>query len=557
MVRGRLRRLGNEGMKKRSALFSQLVRRRGLTQEFLSPKYEDLSDPFLLSDMTQAVERILLAVERGEKVVVYGDYDVDGVTASVVMKEALGFAGVKEVEILLPDRFVDGYGMNEGAVKKIVTSGAGLVVTVDCGSGSGKVISALKKKNVDCVVTDHHEILEMPEDAVAVVNPKREDYKVRPCNLAGVGVAFKVAQAVNMRMNGGVCNGQEKWLLDLVAIGTVCDSMVLTGENRILTVFGMKVLGKTRRAGLIELIKLAGVQKINTHAIGFQIGPRLNASGRMQTATKSLRLMLADGQAGAFALAKELEDLNKERRTAQDKAIGEIESAGISEDPVLVARGDCHEGVVGIVAGRLTERYRRPSFVFAEVEGGLLKGSGRSFGEFALADCITHCQKILVTGGGHNFACGVTIASSNYEQFKTAVNEYYRELGLKNQERFLMTKEDLVVEDLGELTEDFLEELSLLEPYGEGNPEPVFKLCGVLVLSTKRMGAEGKHLRLDVRGKDGGIMKLIAFCAQDEWFAVEEGEKVDVLVGLEMNEWNGVRTVEGKILSVERTDSIW
>jgi len=504
--------------------------------------------------MTRAVERILLARERGEKVVVYGDYDVDGVMASVVMKEALGFAGVKEVEILLPDRFVDGYGMNESAVKKIVTSGAKLVVTVDCGSGSGKVISTLKKKGIDCIVTDHHEILEVPKDAVAVVNPKRGE---EGRDLAGVGVAFKVAAAVNARMNGGMCNGQEKWLLDLVAIGTVCDSMMLTGENRTLVAFGMKVLAKTRRKGLIELMRLAGVNKVNAHAIGFQIGPRLNASGRMQTATKSLRLMLTDGQAGAFALAKELEDLNKERRMAQDKAISEIESAGISEDPVLVVKGNCHEGVIGIVAGRLTEQYRRPSFVFTEIEGGLLKGSGRSFGEFALADCITHCQKILVAGGGHNFACGVTIASSDYEQFKTAVNEYYRELGLKNQERFLMTKEDLVVEDLGELTEDFLEELSLLEPYGEGNPEPVFKLCDALVLSTKRMGTEGKHLRLDVRGKDGKIMKLIAFCARDEWFGVEEGEKVDVLVGLEVNEWNGVRTVEGKILSVERTDSIW
>lgn len=541
-------------MKKRSVLFSQLVRRRGLTQGFLSPRYEDLSGPFLLPDMTRAVERILLARERGEKVVVYGDYDVDGVMASVVMKEALGFAGVKEVEILLPDRFVDGYGMNESAVKKIVTSGAKLVVTVDCGSGSGKVISTLKKKGIDCIVTDHHEILEVPKDAVAVVNPKRGE---EGRDLAGVGVAFKVAAAVNARMNGGMCNGQEKWLLDLVAIGTVCDSMMLTGENRTLVAFGMKVLAKTRRKGLIELMRLAGVNKVNAHAIGFQIGPRLNASGRMQTATKSLRLMLTDGQAGAFALAKELEDLNKERRMAQDKAISEIESAGISEDPVLVVKGNCHEGVIGIVAGRLTEQYRRPSFVFTEIEGGLLKGSGRSFGEFALADCITHCQKILVAGGGHNFACGVTIASSDYEQFKTAVNEYYRELGLKNQERFLMTKEDLVVEDLGELTEDFLEELSLLEPYGEGNPEPVFKLCDALVLSTKRMGTEGKHLRLDVRGKDGKIMKLIAFCARDEWFGVEEGEKVDVLVGLEVNEWNGVRTVEGKILSVERTDSIW
>jgi len=540
-------------MEKRSELFAQLVRRRGYSEEFLSPKYEDLADPFLLPDMEKAVGRILEAGKRDERVVIYGDYDVDGVSASVVMKEALEFAGVKEVEILLPDRFVDGYGMNEGAVGKILKLKAKLVVTVDCGSGSGKVIAKLKEKGVDCIVTDHHEIREVPEEAVAVVNPKRgEEGK----DLAGVGVAFKVATAVNMRMNGGVCNGQEKWLLDLVAIGTVCDSMVLTGENRTLVAFGMKVLEKTRRKGLIELMRLAGVNKVNAHAIGFQIGPRLNASGRMRTAMKSLQLLLAEGQAKAFALAKELNELNKERRRAQTQAMSEIESEGISDDAVLVVKGNCHEGVIGIVAGRLTEQYRRPSFVFTGMEGGLLKGSGRSFGEFALADCITHCQKMLVAGGGHNFACGVTIANSDFEEFKREVNNFYKNLELKDQERFFKREEDLAVTNISELSEEFCEELDLLEPYGEGNPEAVFRLRGVLVLTAAKMGVDEKHLRLDVRGEDGKIMKLIAFFAQEEWFGVEEGEKVDVLVNLEINEWNGTRSVEGKILGVERTDSI-
>jgi len=540
-------------MKKWSTLFSQLMRKRGLGEEFLQPKYEDLEDPFLLPDMEKAVGRILKAGERGEKVVVYGDYDVDGVCASVVMREALKFAGVEEVEILLPDRFVDGYGMNEGVIDEIVGSGASLVVTVDCGSGSGKVISALKGRGVDAIVTDHHEIDDVPEDAVAVVNPKRSTVGGE---LGGVGVAFKVAVAVNMRANGGGCDGQEKWLLDLVAIGTVCDAMVLTGENRILVAFGMKVLGKTRRAGLRELMKLAGVRDINTKALGFQIGPRLNASGRISTATKSLRLLLADARAEAFALAKELEELNKERKKVQTEAIDEIEKAGILEDPVLVVTGDCHEGVVGIIAGRLMERYKRPSFVFARAEGGLLKGSGRSFGEFALADCITHCQKMLVAGGGHNFACGVTIANSDYEAFKMEVNDYYRGLKLKDQKRFLAVREDLAVEDLGDLTEEFVEELSLLEPYGEGNPEPVLKLSGVLVLSADKMGSDGRHLRLNVRGRDGKTMKLVAFYAEDAWFEVEEGERVDVLVTLDVNEWNGLRSVEGRILSVERRGQI-
>ena len=570
----------NLGMRKWSVLFGELMRKRGLGEDFLSSKYEDLADPFLLPDMERAVERILEAGEKGEKVVIYGDYDVDGVTASVVMKEALGFAGVRDIEILLPDRFADGYGMNMGVVEKILKVGVGLVVTVDCGSGSGEVIAKLRERGVDCVVTDHHEIGEVPEAAVAVVNPKREnrmdsrdpshhfcsakdgegltskpedDERIEGMDLAGVGVAFKVAVAVNAKMNGGVCDGQEKWLLDLVALGTVCDAVPLVGENRILTTFGLKVLAKTRRVGLAELMKLAGVKRLDARALGFQIGPRLNASGRMRTAEMSLALLLETNRAKAFGLARELEELNKERKEMQMMVMNEIKEGSVGKEAVMVACGKWHEGVIGIVAGRMVEEYRRPCFVFAEMEGGLLKGSGRSFGDFSLADCITECQKLLVKGGGHNFACGVTIAKKDLDGFKTAVNEYYENLGLKNQQRFLVVEEDVVTRDLGELaSEMFCEELALLEPYGEGNVEPVFKLQGVAALTTVAMGANRKHLKLNVRGGDGKDMKLVAFSAPKEWFDVVEGDRLDVLVNLELNEWNGVKMVEGKILGIEK-----
>lgn len=540
-------------MKKWSVLFSQLLKKRKIDEGFLMPKYDELEDPLLLPDMSEAVERIVQAGELGEKVLIYGDYDVDGVTASVVMKEALAFAGVNEVEVLLPDRFVDGYGMGVGVADEALKRGIGLVVTVDCGSGSGEAISKLKKAGIDCVVTDHHEITEAPKDAIAVVNPKRGAVGL---DLAGVGVAFKLAQAINARMNKEKCDGQEKWLLDLVAIGTICDSVALTDENRILVKYGMKVLQKTRRTGLQELMKVAGVKRIDSKAIGFQIGPRLNASGRMKSARASLDLLLASGKMEAFALAKELDDWNKERKKTQNEAMYELEARGIDDSPVIVVRGEWHEGVIGIVAGRLMEKYEKPSFVLTETGEGLLKGSGRSFGDFALADCITNCKKLLVKGGGHNFACGVTIANSNFEAFSEAVNKYYAGLGLRNQKKFLTVQEDLSIEEFSGLTEQLYEEIDLLSPFGEGNKEPVFKLKNSLVLSVGAMGADKKHLRMVVRDKEGKTIKLVAFYAPDAWFKIEEEEKVDVLVNIELNEWNGVRTVEGRILGIERTGEI-
>ncbi len=304
-------------MTRHNALFERLLRQRGVDEGFLNPDYGKLADVNLMPDLSRAVDRIMLAAKEKERVVVYGDYDVDGVCSSTVMKEALTMVGVDDVTILLPDRFGEGYGMNMGAVKEIENLEASLVVTVDCGSGSGEVIRALKQMGIDTIVTDHHEISNVPGEAVAVLNPKRletknDEHGLR--NMAGVGVAFTLARALNASKNDGVCDGQEKWLLDLVAIGTVCDAMKLTMDNRTLVYWGLKVLAKTRRVGLRELMRVAGVSadNLSTQAIGFQIGPRLNASGRMKSARPALDLLLAESGAEAAALAKELDDFNKE-----------------------------------------------------------------------------------------------------------------------------------------------------------------------------------------------------------------------------------------------------
>ena len=297
-----------------SKIFDQLLEKRGFSRGFLRPKYEESVDPFLLPDMKAAVERVREAVDRGEKVLIYGDYDVDGVTASTVLFDALMLAGVKEVEIMLPNRFTDGYGMSKKIIQKAVSTGVGLVMTVDCGSRNDEIIRELKESGVDTVVTDHHECGATLPEALAVVNPKRKDVEVAAelKELAGVGVAFKVAQA--LVKEGMIPEGQEKWLLDLVAIGTVCDSMKLTGENRRLCRYGLMVLEKTRRPGLRELMRNAGVKTLNGEAIGYQMGPRLNAAGRMDSAERALKVLMEKKKVVAVSLAAELEGLNEERR---------------------------------------------------------------------------------------------------------------------------------------------------------------------------------------------------------------------------------------------------
>ena len=540
---------------KRSTLFAQLLKQRKVDEAFLNPNYKLLADPDTMPDLDLAVERIFLAADRGEKVVIYGDYDVDGVCASAVMEAALREAGIKEVEILLPNRFGEGYGMNQGAIDEIKNLKASLVVTVDCGSGSGAVIDSLKELGIDVIVTDHHEVLDLPKGAWAVLNPKRRDMVVTDghglADMAGVGVAFTLARALNARRNGGVCDGREKWLLDLVAIGTICDSMMLTRDNRVLVYWGLKVLSKTRRPGLRALMRSAGVKNdmISAQAVGFQIGPRLNASGRMETARWALDLLLTKNNAEAAYLAEKLEVLNKKRKQVQDEAVREIDERGVNEDKVLVVEGEWHEGVIGIIAGRLVEKYARPSIVLTDVGAGLMKGSGRSFGDFSLADCLVECQNLLVKGGGHDFACGLTIAKGQVGNFREKVNNFYESLDLKNQARFLEVNGDLQVKDFADLNEEFCDELSLLEPYGEGNKEPVLTAVAK-VFSVRIM--KDKHLSLTVRDENGRFLRLVGFYVPENWLSVLEGDSLELKFNLLVNEWDGRKSVEGRLLGLKK-----
>ena len=531
-------------------LFTQLVENRGIDDSFLHPKYEDLTDPFLMPDMKKAISRIEKAIKTGEKVLIYGDYDVDGVTASTVMEEALKLAGIKNLEIMLPDRFVDGYGMSPRLIERAKDDKITLVVTVDCGSRNHEIIEELNTLKIDTIVTDHHECEDSIPDAVAVINPKRHDFKdpEQLKDLAGVGVAFKLAEA--LVKSGLIAEGQEKWLLDLVLLGTICDSMPLTGENRILGYYGVKVLSKTRRKGLKELMRTAGVRSITSDSIGFQIGPRLNAAGRLETAEIALNLLRTKSATEAASLANTLEDLNKKRRFEQRTATEEIIKRGAKEDPVIIETGNWHEGILGIVAGRLVETLKKPAFVLSETENGVFKGSGRSFGDFNLAKALEFAKDTIVNGGGHAAAAGVRVKSENLWAFREKINEYYKSLHLKDQEQYLKLQPDLTTEDIGDFSLDFIEDLKQLEPFGPGNEEPTFAVSKAEILSVKPMGDKNQHLRVDIRGKDGKIIKLVAFFAPERWFTLSEVDECDFLIRPIENEWNGVRSVEGRLLDV-------
>lgn len=534
-------------------IFTQLIKSRHLSKAFIYPDYQNLTDPFLLPDMKKAVERIKSAVKAQEKVLIYGDYDVDGVSASTLMEQALRLAGLERIEIMLPDRFVDGYGMSERLINRAKEEHFTLVVTVDCGSRNHTIIDELNHHHIDTIVTDHHECEATLPEAIAVINPHRHDFDGPETlkHLAGVGVAFKLAEA--LVKSGLIKAGQEKWLLDLVLLGTICDSMVISQENRILTYFGKIVLEKTRRVGLKELMKNAGVKTITAESIGFQIGPRLNAAGRLETAEIALNLLRTTSRAEAATLAKKLEELNLTRRTEQRAATDEIEkrlASQASSAPVIIETGAWHEGIIGIVAGRLVEKFHQPAFVLTEVEEGIFKGSARSFGEFNLANALEFAKDVIEGGGGHAMAAGVQVRRENLYAFREKINAYYESLNLKDQQRFLKENADIDIDRLDGFNLDLIEDLSLLEPFGEGNKEPIFCLKNAKIVEARRMGADGKHLRLDLKGQDGHIIKAVAFSAPEGWFNLSDIESYSFLIQPTINEWNGVRSVEAKLVDI-------
>lgn len=556
-------------------LFERILQARGLDgagrEVFLHPEYKGGHDPFLLPDMQKAVDRLAVARQAQENIMIYGDYDIDGLTATTVLLDSFQKFGFLNVDTFIPNRFREGYGMTIDAVERIAATGATLIVTVDCGSLSEKEIVRAKELGVEVIVTDHHNVAEVQPPAIAVINPKRllqeyperyEKYILREdvalpditrlypfLDLPGVGVAFKLVQALQTRLEG-LPKGQEKWLLDLVALGTVCDVVTLVDENRMHVYWGLKVLAKTRRPGLRALMAVAGIEPeaINARHLGFALGPRMNAAGRLETAKYAQDMLLATDGMRALELAQQLDDMNAKRRKEQDEIYkgALLQAEQYKNDPVLVLSDpNWNHGIIGIVAAKILEKYKKPTYVLQEL-GDESKGSARSYGDFSAADAIRASDDIITKGGGHKLAAGVTVPTANIAAFRVRVNEYFRSLDLPPQPPLLLPKADVVIDDFFEITEALLDDLATLEPFGSGNEEPVIAIEHVIITDQRRMGTDAQHVKLTARDKAGKTMQFLAFNAPESYFA-EPGEHADLLFQPTLNEWRGARTVEGRL----------
>ena len=540
-------------------LFEKILASRNIDKDklnsFLSPDYDlEKGDPYLLPDMQKAVDRIKTAYEKGEKIVIYGDYDVDGISATALLLDAFESFGFKDIQSFIPNRFVEGYGMTIGAVDKIKSMDANLIITVDCGSLCHNEINYANSLGIDTVVTDHHNVAETPPPAVAAVNPRFGGHLYPFSDLAGVGVAFKLVQALQKELDG-LPEGYEKWLLDLVALGTVCDIVKLTGENRANVYWGIEVMKKQRRTGLKALMAVANIDKadISAKTLGFVFGPRINAAGRMETASLALDMLISKNGDDALNKANYIDNLNSHRRQMQDDIFKEACKIALDykDDDVLVINGkNWNHGIIGIVAAKILEKFRKPVYILAEDDNGETKGSARSFGDFSAADAVRAADDIIIKGGGHAAAAGVTLKNDKISDFRQRVNEFYSSLQLNNQERYLLPKADVEIDDFSEINEDLVGKIATMEPFGNGNPEPVIKITAADIVNVQHMGTDGQHIKLSARDSDGIVIRMLAFNAPEN-FLCKPGDTASIWFRPVINEWQGIRSVEGELLHLQ------
>lgn len=523
---------------KLDTLAAQILWQRGIRAEeeiqaYLNPDLQQLHDPFLLHDMENAVQRILTAIENGQNILIYGDYDADGMTASSVMKSALDELGA-EVQVYLPNRFTDGYGPNLDVYKYFIQNeDIDLIITVDNGVAGHEAIAYAQSQNVDVIVTDHHSMPEVLPEAFAIVHPEHPESNYPFRYLAGVGVAFKVATALLDYIPSD--------MLDLVAIGTIADMVSLTDENRILVSHGLKVLANTERAGLMELMRLSGTdfEKVNEETVGFQIAPRLNALGRLDDPNPAIELLTGWDEEVAAEIAQMIDEKNSERKVIVENIFNQALTM-ITDEPVqILYHKDWHKGVLGIVAGRLLEQFHKPIIMLAEEEG-VLRGSARSIENFNIFEALNEHRELFMAFGGHKQAAGMTFALENVEVIKQVMLDFIQENDID-----MSGKSSLEVQgslQFDEISLETIRSLEKLSPYGMDNPKPHFLLTDYQVEQARSMGKDNSHLKLKLV-QNGQALDAVYFGHGAESLEFEQSD-TELVGTLSSNTWNGTTTVQ-------------
>lgn len=535
-----------------SPMVARLLVNRGITtgdaaRDFLNPSLSTLHDPFLLPDMEPAVERLARAVHEREKIFVHGDYDVDGITAAALLVRTLRALGAT-VGYRLPDRTREGYDIKTTAVERAAAAGARVIVTCDCGINAVEPAARARELGVDVIITDHHQPgAELPP-ALAVINPKRPDGAYPFRDLAGVGVAFKLAQALVRKLDSNEESFKARFV-DLVTLGTVADVVPLLGENRSFVKHGLDAVSSSNKIGIQSLLKVANLsgKPLNTYYLGYIIGPRINAIGRMDDASKALDLLLTRDEARADEIAREMDRHNAERRAEQDRivneAISQVETKDLDSTLVLVLSAEgWNTGVVGIAAGRIAEMFCRPAILLNRDEMcGTARGSARSIDGFDLLAGLDHCADLLDRYGGHSSAAGLSLPLANLGEFDAKINAYAA--GVIAPEQLIpriVLEAELAPSDI---TRELADSIADLEPFGEGNPEPLFLTRGVKVVERQRVG-NGSHLKMSVEGDGAGLLSCICFGLGDLEGSVELGSTVDLCYSIRLNAFNGAESVQ-------------
>ncbi len=518
-------------------------------EKFLSPTRNDFHDPFLMPDMKIAVDRIIKAIETKEKIMIYGDYDVDGITSITVLKQFLGDRGIV-ADTYIPNRLDEGYGLNKKAIEEIAKQNYTLMITVDCGISGIEEVEYANNLGIETIITDHHEQAEIIPNALAVVDAKRKDNKYPFNQLAGVGVVFKLIQAI------GICLGLEEKeylkYLDLVCVGTISDIVPLVDENRVIAKLGLKLVEVTKNLGLKTLLDTVGYKKIDSITISFGVAPRINACGRMGYQEEALNLFLTKNLEEAKEISNKLNEYNKERQDKEKRifaeAIEKIEKGEKDKSCIILGNENWHHGVIGIVASKVTDMYFKPSILICFEEQGDGKGSGRSIPGFDLHEALTKCDKYIEKFGGHSMAIGITVKRDNFEEFKKQFEEYAKNSDIDKIIPIIYIDEEITLKDINLKA---VQELQLLEPFGEGNKMPLF-LYKNLKIDSIRALSEGKHLKLTLKD-DNMVIDAIGFNMGEYTNDYLIGDKIDIVGNLEINSFNGIDKVQINLKDIRRS----